>query len=306
MAQLLAIKRRIRAIEGLRKVTRAMELVTHTRIGRVRRGAENARRYHESFARLMKRVALAMDEDPASGEKTGPGGSSAPRHELVIFLSQKGFCGAFNDRLLARVARDLPRMGAIGITVVGRLSPKWNSIMRRKPNSLLEAPDKSWQRDTASLAAGWARDIANGSLGRVVFAFNLFVSILEQTPQFVQVWPPEETVGESVSAEAADDPDGISSWPLVEPDAATLFTSLTGPWIEACLARAWWETAAGENCSRLISMKSANENAATILDDLRLRYNKTRQLVITQELAEISSAFNVLNILKQKREQSED
>jgi len=53
-------------------------------------------------------------------------------------------------------------------------------------------------------------------------------------------------------------------------------------------------------------MKSANENAATILDKLKLTYNKTRQLVITQELSEISSAFNVLKILKQKREQSED
>jgi len=304
MAQLLAIKRRIRAIEGLRKVTRAMELVTHTRIGRVRRGAENARRYHESFSRLMQRVSLAMqEEDQTTTRETAKTGD---RHELVIFLSQKGFCGSFNDRLLSRVARELPRLGNVTLSVVGRLSPKWNSIMRRKPDLLIEAPDKSWQRDTSSLAARWAQEIAGGTLGSVIFAFNRFVSILEQTPEFVQVWPPLEMGPGSDDGPEAVQNQKTESWPIVEPDAATLFESLTGPWIEACLARAWWETAAGENCSRLISMKSANENAAVILDDLRLTYNKTRQLVITQELAEISSAFNVLKILKQKREQSED
>ena len=294
MAQLLAIKRRIRAIEGLRKVTRAMELVTHTKIGRVRKGAENARYYHEAFAGLMQRVNAALEEDRS--DKPDP--AAPDGGELVIFLSQKGFCGSFNDRLLARVARELPRLGAVKLTVIGRLSPKWNAIMRRKPGLIVEAPDKSWQRDTAGLAAAWGAAIRKGETGTVTFAFNRFKSILEQVPEFVQVWPP----GEQVSAAGGT----ATDWPLVEPDARTLFESLIGPWVQACLARAWWETAAGENCARLISMKSANENAAEILDGLKLKYNKTRQLVITQELSEISSAFNILNLLKQKREQNEN
>lgn len=292
MAQLLTIKRRIRAIEGLGKVTRAMELVTHTRVGKVRRGAENARRYHDAFSQLLQRVALAKKEESRDSQ---PAGIAPKHHVLVVFLSQKGFCGSFNDRLLARLASELPRLTDFSLSVIGRLSAKWHASVRRKPDHVVETTDKTWQEDTARLAAGWAEEIANDSLGTITLVFNRFVSILEQKPEFVQVWPPPETESKSEN-----------SWPIVEPDATSLFESLTGPWIRACLARAWWETAAGENCSRLISMKSANENAALILEDLKLIYNKTRQLVITQELAEISSAFNVLKIFKQKREQSED
>lgn len=296
MAQLLAIKRRIKAIEGLRKVTRAMELVTHTKIGRVKKGALSSRDYQEAFERLMDAVARARNEKRAAdGASTATTGTAI---ELVIFLSQKGFCGGFNDKLLNMVAKALPSLGDVRLTVVGRLSPKWNSIIRRKPAQTVDAPDRTWQQDTAGLAAAWAEQIRTGSDLKIIFAFNRFKSILEQTPLLQKVWPPEPP--------AAGNTGASSNWPVVEPDPEALFDALIGPWIEACMARSWWETAAGENCARLLSMKSANENASEIIGNLRLQYNKTRQLSITQELAEISSAFNVLNILKQKREQSED
>jgi len=309
MSRLLEINRRIRSIRSLAKVTRAMELVTHTKIGRARKGALSARAYHESFARVISAIQSAPedDEDEAPGVHASETGEDAAplgdAHQVVAFLSQKGFCGAFNDRLLAHLAHELPLLGDTRLSVVGRLPPKWNVFMRAAPDAVIAAPDKTWQNDLAALAKTLASRVrrankvrrAGGKSAHIYFAYNRFQSILEQIPVIEQIWPPvcgQETAGEFQNA-------------LIEPGRDALLDEAVAPWIEASLARAWWESAAGENYARLISMKSANENAAIILDTLTLQHNKTRQLVITQELSEITSAFNVLGILKGKREQSE-
>ncbi|MDR2733909.1 MAG: F0F1 ATP synthase subunit gamma [Spirochaetota bacterium] len=301
MSRLLEIKRRIRSIKSLAKVTHAMELVTHTKIGRARKGALASRAYHESFAKLMGAVKSAYGEDELEMEDVLPqrpaGTPDSKNTDLVIFLSQKGFCGAFNDRLLQHIAQEILQFGETRLIVIGRVAPKWNSIMHTHPDLVIAAPDKNWQSDLASLAENLADRIAAARDGNklIYFAYNRFKSMLEQIPVMEQIWPPQY------------EPEKTNVWrgAVVEPSPDAMMEQIALPWINASLARAWWETNAGENYARLISMKSANENASIIIDHLALQYNKTRQLVITQELSEITNAFNVLNILKTKREQGE-
>jgi len=287
MSRLLEIKRRIRSIKSLAKVTHAMELVTHTKIGRARKGAMTSRAYHESFARLISALQGELDINGEHSAKTQDPKSDT----LVVFLSQKGFCGAFNDRLLQYIAQEIPGLGEMRLIVVGRIAPKWNSIMRASPDMVIAAPDKNWQNDLSLLAANLAERIS----AKIYFAYNRFQSMLEQIPVMEQIWPPPRL------------PDIANAWrgAITEPDPEVMMEQIIQPWIGASLARAWWETSAGENYARLISMKSANENASIIIDHLSLQYNKTRQLVITQELSEITNAFNVLNLLKSKSEQGE-
>ena len=299
MSKLLEIKRRIQSIKSLAKVTRAMELVTHTKIGRARKGVSGARAYHESFVRLMTAIEGARnDEDtPYPPPKNAEDEST---HEIIIFLSQRGFCGGFNDRLLAHLASELPNLGRARLTVVGRLAPKWNLFMHTPAADIIAAPDKTWKSDLSALANTLALRIQKKSFphdtpARIYLAFNRFQSILEQVPTIEQVWPLVIKEEEKTAYQNG----------LAEPSQEALMEQALPSWIEASLARAWWENAVGENYARLISMKSANENAGIIIDNLTLQYNKTRQLDITQELSEITSAFNTLRILKGKRERSE-
>ena len=321
MSKLLTIKRRIHSIKSLAKVTRAMELVTHTKIGRARKGVTGAREYHKSFNRLMTAIASVYDEDetgtqyfPPPIDTTLPAGFEGlaakdvekGTHEVIIFLSQKGFCGGFNDRLLFHLAAELPKLGKARLTVVGRLAPKWNLIMHTipgmdtNPAAIIAAADKTWQNDLTILTNVLIARIRrmrhlHDTSARIYLAFNQFQSILEQVPTIEQMWPLVIKKEEKSAYRNA----------IVEPSQETILEQALIPWVKASLTRAWWENTAGENYARLISMKSANENAGIIIDGLTLQYNKTRQLVITQELSEITSAFNVLNILKGKREQSE-
>jgi len=302
MSRLLEIKRRIRSIKSLAKVTHAMELVTHTKIGRARKGALTSRAYHESFAGLIGAVRSSYDMDNPDTEDASVKTQDTKDTDLVVFLSQKGFCGAFNDRLLQYIAQEAPKFESAHLIVVGRVAPKWNSIMHTSPGMVVAAPDKNWQSDLSALAANLADRITGKTTAKIYFAYNRFKSMLEQTPVMEQIWPPPH-------AHTADKlaPGKINPWrgAIIEPDPEIVMQEIILPWIEASLTRAWWETNAGENYARLISMKSANENASIIIDHLSLQYNKTRQLVITQELSEITNAFNVLNLLKTKSEQGE-
>lgn len=297
MSRLLEIKRRIRSIKSLAKVTHAMELVTHTKIGRARKGAMTSRAYHESFAGLIGAVRSSYGGDIAGTEDAA---QDAKDTDLVVFLSQKGFCGAFNDRLLQYIAQEIPKLGKTRLTVVGRVAPKWHSILRANPDVVVAAPDKSWQKDLSALASNLADRVTGKAASKIYFAYNRFKSMLEQVPVMDAIWPPPHAASKL-------EPGKINPWrgAIIEPDPEIVMQEIILPWIDASLTRAWWETNAGENYARLISMKSANENASIIIDHLSLQYNKTRQLVITQELSEITNAFNVLSLLKTKSEQSD-
>ena len=105
MSQLLAIKERTKTISNLRQVTRAMELVTRTKIGRIRLNAAGAKSYLELFRELFAEVSAGYSE-ASKGKK-----NAAPVRFCVVFLSQKGFCGGFNDRLLTTAAKYLKDLG---------------------------------------------------------------------------------------------------------------------------------------------------------------------------------------------------
>jgi F-type H+-transporting ATPase subunit gamma len=177
--------------------------------------------------------------------------------------------------------------------VVGRVTPKWKMLMHEDPDTVIAAPDKSWQSDISALAEELAKRVADDPSVKIYFAFNHFKSMLEQIPAVEEIWPPRPSPENAASYANA----------IAEPETEIIIQDIVLPWIHASLARAWWETSAGENYARLLSMKSANENASLIIDHLSLQYNKTRQLVITQELSEITNASNVLNLLKSKGEE---
>jgi len=300
MSQLLQIKERIRTIANLRKVTRAMELVTRTRINRSRTNAISARDYHGMFAELYSLASSGTDMAPIIRQSVSATRRSAKTY-VVAFLSQKGFCGGFNDRVLSRLVALLRELTVTtpetvlgearepALYLVGRRNSKWNYALRREFTHI-DAPERNFQEGLAPLQRTLSAAVleAMGPSGEPVeihFVFNELISILEQKPMVLQVYPPEIVAGTPAAPAAA---------PLFEPDPEQLLPSLVPAYLEACLYRAYWETIAGENAARLLSMKNANDNASKMLDTLRVEYNKTRQTKITQELSEIVSAFDVL------------
>lgn len=319
MSQLLAIKERIRTITNLRKVTRAMELVTRTKINRARSNATSARRFQLLFRELFDQATGAAEQDwrasvarrVSDAQRTTTG--NLPRRLVVGVLSQKGFCGAFNERVLAALQRLLGELSAeagaeISLTLIGRRNSKWSYALKRE-FAHIPAPEKEYAAQIAPLAEELADRVLEGGDVEVYLVFNELVSILEQKPIVLRVFPADDPAvpeGPATSENSASEPLASPTDMIFEPAPEQLMPALVPAYLRACLERAYWETVAGENCARLLSMKNANDNASKMLDALQLEYNKTRQTRITQELSEIVSAFDVLRSIQERHNREEE
>jgi F-type H+-transporting ATPase subunit gamma len=289
MSQLSAIKERLRTISNLRQVTKAMELITKTKINKIRQNSANARSYQELFTKLFYNIKNSAEQINCRNTD-----QQVIKKYFLGFLSQKGFCGDFNEKLLSKLASALNGQQNIQeIYLLGKKTSKWNHVLKRNFTAL-EAKEKSYQQECAPLIKLLSQEILDCQKIEIFFVFNKFKSVLEQTPAVLKMFPFELLkTGKRLDA-------------IFEPDAEQILKPLVEAYLEACLENAYWESAAGEYCSRLVAMKNANENADLILETLHLSYNKIRQTKITQELSEIVSAFDVLKNLKEKKEKTEE
>lgn len=281
MSQLSAIKDRVRTITNLHKVTKAMEMVTRTKIHKMRQNAASAKDYQELYAGLFGALALKYVIKPGASQETS-------QKYCLAFFSQKGFCGGFNEKLLnclraALATEKIPPK----LYLLGRFQAKWKHVLAREFQHIA-ARENTYREETAGLVAEIGAKILAGEKIEVYFIYNRLVSVLEQTPLAQKIYPP--------------DPPAVEKEILLEPDVDALYPEALKGYLTACLAKAYWESAAGEYYFRLLSMKNANDNAELILGGLLLEYNKTRQTRITQELSEVISAFDVLKVSAEKKE----
>ena len=284
MSQLSAIKDRRRAIINLRKVTNAMELVTKTKIAKVRNNAMNARNYQQAFQDLASLVLGSLDTRQKKTE--------VPVRYVVGFFSQKGFCGNFNDKLMHKLSATVRELEPQHLHLIGKATSKWTYVFKRKFEHI-EAKEKTYQQELRPLIALWQKVLAEKQPVEIYLVYNKLNSILDQQPTVEKIYP---FVVDKKQTSA----------PLYEPDLETLSATLLVAYLDACVEKVYWESVAGEYCSRLLSMKNANDNAAIIIDDLNLEYNKTRQSKITQELSEVVSAFDVLKLVQEKKKRDEE
>jgi F-type H+-transporting ATPase subunit gamma len=288
MSQLLTIRDRIRTIGNLHKVTTAMELVTQTRINRIRQNAVNAKQYQKTMRDLFTIVAQTY-HPPLLPQKHREDNVS---HCIIGFLAQKGLCGNFSDKVIGKFAIRLVPLRLhknIRIFLTGRHSSKWDMVLKR-PFEYIEANEWNYREQFAPQLKDWVQAIMSGIRMEIYFVHNEFISVLQQNPVVKQIYPLEPEKGKARSREV-----------ILEPEAPVLFEKLLRAYLEASIDQVYWESLAGEYCTRLITMKNANDNAELILDDLHLFYNKTRQYKITQELSEIVSAFDVLKLSQEKK-----
>jgi F-type H+-transporting ATPase subunit gamma len=281
MSQLLAIRDRIKTIRNLRKVTRAMELVTKTKINKVRQNASRAKGYQQAFASLFSSV---KNFEPPTNKKE-------PIHYYFGFFSQKGFCGGFNDKNMASLNHKLKSAPQNKkVFLLGKRTGKW-SMIKTEINHR-EAKEKSYQQDIEPIMSELRTTIMSGQPVEIYLAYNQLRSILQQDPVVMRIYPVDERT--------------LLRETIFEPAGEDLYAGLLEAYLEACIEHAYWESIAGENCARLMSMKNANDNAELILELLQITYNKTRQTKITQELSEIVSAFDVLSLTSSKKNRKEE
>ena len=290
MANLKDIKTRITSVKKTKQITAAMKLVAGAKLKRATDAATGARPYQAHLADVLQRVAAST-----SGDANQPLLEAHERIQtilVVVITSDRGLCGGFNNTLLRRAHEFIEQRTEAGQKVeIALFGRKAKDFMTARNIEVGDAVLDWAKSDKMALVRPIADRMVSGYAGHdfdeVHVISNLFVSTLVQTPKIDRVLPFEVPEADASSASAEGEY-------RFEPGAEEILGNLLPLYIRTLLLQKFLETEAGEHAARMTAMDSATRNAADLIDNLTLDYNRARQAAITTELIEIVSGASAL------------
>jgi F-type H+-transporting ATPase subunit gamma len=253
------------------------------------RAVEALAGYERSVKLGLRALVRTSRGTPAPEQRAAPGPVGA-----VVFGSDQGMCGQLNDRIVDHTAHDLdrrsakdPTVAAVGVRVATRLEEAGIA-----PESHLPVPASPWEISpaVADLLTRIEQWHETRRIDRVLLYYSRRGSGASYTPTTVPLLPVDADRLEEWSEDAWPS----RSIPLVTMNPRQLFSALIRHYLFAFLYRAFAESAASENASRLASMQGAERNVQERIDDLEARYRLRRQMSITEELLDIASGAEAL------------
>jgi F-type H+-transporting ATPase subunit gamma len=271
------IRSRIKSVGNTKKITKAMELVSAAKMRRAVSLATAARRYEEMGNALLNHLSYlgASAGNPLCAPET-----KGKKALAIVIASDRGLCGAYNVSLLREVIAQMSAYAEVDYVVCGRYAEL--ALRRAGKNIIASFPGLTnvpQAKSIRPIAALTESEFVSGVYGSVWIAGTRFVSALRQTAgvsRFLPIAPVDREEKNVASA-------------LFEPDPQTILAQLLPRFLEARLYQAVLEAAASEHSARMMSMRSATDAAAEMVDDLTFTLNQARQSAITSEIAEISA-----------------
>jgi F-type H+-transporting ATPase subunit gamma len=279
------IRGKIKSVENTKKITKAMEMVAASKMRKAQERMRAARPYAEKVRTITSHLAQANPEysHPFLAAPAKPAGKSG----FVVVTTDKGLCGGLNTNLLRQLTqslKDLEARGAkaeavaIGSKGLGFL----NRIGAKVVAQVVQLGDTPHLERLIGPVKVLLDAYAEGKLDAVYLCYTRFINTMKQESVVEQLLP--------LPTEALQPAAGGRDWDyLYEPDAKTVIDELLVRYVEALIYQAVAENMASEQSARMVAMKAATDNAGTVIADLKLVYNKTRQAAITKELSEIVS-----------------
>jgi len=308
VASLKDLRNRITSVKSTRKITSAMKMVAAAKLRRAQEQAEAARPYAERMQRMLAQLSANVAGRPGVPRLLAGTGRD-DTHLIVLCTSDRGLCGAFNSNLAREARRRTDALLADGKTVkilcVGR---KGHDQLRRTHSAqLIEGPreiGRNLSYDTAREVAeritqmfeAGEFDVCQLIYARFRSPIKQIVTTMQLVPfsQSEDVAPGEELPEDMKAAAEAPENGGVAGTYDFEPTESEILAELLPRNMAVQVFRALLENGAGEQGARMTAMDGATRNAEDMIDNLTLRYNRTRQAVITNELNEIVSAKEAL------------
>src|SRR5258706_13346375 len=276
------IRGKIKSVENTKKITKAMEMVAASKMRKAQERMRAARPYAEKIRSLAANLSQATPEYKHPFMVTNDAKKPAG---FVVVTTDKGLCGGLNTNVLRAVTvklRELESQGvkseavAIGNKGLGFL----NRIGAKVVSQATQLGDKPHLDKLIGPVKVLLDAYAEGKLSAVYLSYTRFINTMKQEPVVMQLLP--------LTPESMTVTKGEHGWDYIyEPDAPTVINELLVRYTEALVYQAVAENMASEQSARMVAMKSATDNAGTVIDDMKLVYNKTRQAAITKELSEI-------------------
>lgn len=292
-AQVRVYRQKIRSAQTTKKVTRAMELIAASRIQKAKARVAASTPYANAITRAVTGVAVHSNTDhPLLTEA-----ETVQRAAVVIFTSDRGLAGAFNSQVL-REAEELTELlrsegKEVSYFLIGRKAQGYFSFRRRPAERIwtgdTETPVfKTAKEISDSVIEAFSRPADEGGVQEIHLVFNRLISMVTQVPQVRRLLPLEIIEG------VADEKD-IEPLYEFEPDADSVLDQLLPDYIESRIFNAMLESAAAKHAATQKAMKSASDNADTLIHDYTRLANNARQAEITQQISEIVGGADALS-----------
>jgi F-type H+-transporting ATPase subunit gamma len=287
VANLKEIKRRIISVQKMQKITSAMKMVAAAKLRRAQEAIEQARPYAERMRGTLEEVASGMAnvEHPLFEVR-----DEVRSIELIVITSDRGFAGAFNNRVIKLAEEIIVARGIekLSLNLVGKKVIDY--YKRRRKSEIVESQVTGKTvsyAQAAEVAQGAARRFEAGEVDEVVLVYSEFRSVMNQTPRSVRLLP--------FSAPEKAEIDDEEALPYeIEPSPEELLAVLVPKAVEVEVFRALLENQSGEHAARMTAMEGATKNTEELIEKLSLQYNRARQAAITSELVEIVTGAQAL------------
>jgi F-type H+-transporting ATPase subunit gamma len=287
MPSLRDIKRRIKSVKSTQQITKAMKMVSASKLKRAQDEITSARPYAEKIHEMASSLAGNTPAGahplltPQEGNKTA----------VIFITSDRGLCGGYNANLIRTVERFLSERNKeeISLYLIGKRAIEH---FKRSSIPLIKSTPFGGGRpgyNTAKAIAGECIDLyLKGEATSVYLIYSEFKSALSQKAVAQKILPIAGIAGE----EAGDG--GAQSEFFFEPSRQEVLASILPKYIEVQVFRSLLESSASEHGARMTAMDSASKNASEMIGSLTLKYNRLRQAAITKELMEIIGGAEAL------------
>ena len=284
MASGKEIRGKIKSVENTKKITKAMEMVAASKMRKAQERMRAARPYADKIRDLAANLSQATPEykHPFMVKN-----DSAKTAGFIVVTTDKGLCGGLNTNVLRAVTVKLKSLEGGGVKAEAvAIGNKGLSFLNRIGVKVVSHATQLGDKPHLDKLIGPVKVLldayAEGKLNAVYLCYTRFINTMKQETMVQQLLP--------LSSENMVADKSAHGWDyLYEPDAPSVIDELLTRYAEALVYQAVAENMASEQSARMVAMKSATDNAGTVIADLKLVYNKTRQAAITTELSEIVS-----------------
>jgi len=293
MAKSREIKKRMKAVGNIKRITRTMQMIATSKFSRAQQAATASKPYTQALLDLVGQLSRmeGADHPLLSGVS---GAENKPELTLII-SSDRGLCGPYNGSILRTALRHLranEKASSGAIEVIGKKGLgvlKFNSIGVDRHHA--QFGDKPKLEEVQKLAAEYTERYASGEFSAIRVIYMKYISAGRQTPEILQLLPFKAP--ETGGAEGAEASTRSLQFEF-SPDEASLLEAIVPTAVRTVLFQAFNDAIVSEHVARMVAMKSATDNAGKMGKDLSRRYNRARQAQITTELTEIISGAAAL------------
>ena len=277
------IRGKIKSFENTKKITKAMEMVSVSKMRKAQDRMRAARPYSDKIRNIAANLSKANPEYVHTFMK--PNDSKVAG--FIVVTTDKGLCGGLNTNVLRSVTTKLRELKDQGVsTEAVAIGNKGLGFLNRVGAKVVSQVTQLGDRPHLEKLIGPVKVLldayAEGRINAVYLSYTKFINTVKQEPVVEQLLP--------LKADALKADGDAHSWDYIyEPDAQSVIDELLVRYVESLIYQAVAENMASEHSARMVAMKAATDNAGNVIGELKLVYNKTRQAAITKELSEIVS-----------------